>query len=500
MAHADLIDSAENLVSLFLSSSVYNPESAATLDTAALNAVAEIFIVLGDALYAKREYRRAHIAYLQAEQRGKGSLLSAFKKPTSSSLASEQDATIRTKQAKCQCSLKDNTGALKTLESIPVRYRDLAAHSMLGDCYAELNLTNNAIQSYKEAVLLSPLCIELIEKLIDLGVEMKELQGLLQDADGRPAVGACMSSGWLQNIVQSLYFKKSTEYRKAFTMYRDLNNMFPRNLYLLAHTADCSNALVHEDNTLQVYRHMHKLDKYFANSMDDFAFLLYQKEAAEMELCILASSLVDGAPHLPQTWVTAAYYCAFKKDYENALSYIDKAILLNPRHFNAYLARGHVFWIQQGGYDMALIAYSQAHSITKKMSSFSGLIETNIMIGKYKEAANLSRDCIKLFPKSPLCFYLMGKVLSKSPTAINESIKAFAKALKFQPCYAAAALSLAEAWLGQNKVTEAIDCLQQILQKVNTGPLRLCLAKVRCYPYDFLVCVSLFKCAFVVIK
>eukprot|EP01031_Cornospumella_fuschlensis_P038544 gene38544-46850_t len=476
MLQAELVDGAETLVSLFLSASVHNHDDALGLDAAALNSIAEVFTVLGDALYAKKEYRRAYSAYLQAEQRGKGSLLS-FKKSTGSSVTSDQDATIRSKQAKCQYALKDITGTLRTLESIPLRYRDLSSHTLLGGCYAELYLTNNAIQSYKEALLLSPLCIEIIEKLVDLGVEMKELMGLLQDAECDPAVVKCMSSGWMQNLVQSIYFKKATDYRKAFMACRDLNNVFPRNLYLLAHTADCSNSLVHDDNTLHIYKQMHKIDKYYAGSMDDFAYLLCQKEASEMELCSLASSLVEGAPHLPQTWVTAAYYCALKKDFENAVNYIDKALVLNPRYFNAYLARGHVYFVQPGGYETALISYSQAHNVSKKMASFSGLVETNIMIGKYKEAANICRDCIKLFPRSPLCFYLMGKVLSKSPTAVSESIKAFAKALKFQPSYAAAAVGLAEAWLSQNKATEAIDCLQQILQKVNTGPLRLCLAK-----------------------
>eukprot|EP01031_Cornospumella_fuschlensis_P046085 gene46085-56415_t len=237
MLQAELVDGAETLVSLFLSASVHNHDDALALDAAALNAIAEVFTVLGDALYAKKEYRRAYSAYLQAEQRGKGSLLS-FKKSTVSAVTSDQDATIRSKQAKCQYALKDITGTLRTLESIPLRYRDLSSHTLLGGCYAELYLTNNAIQSYKEALLLSPLCIEIIEKLVDLGVEMKELMGLLQDAEGDPAVVNCMSSGWMQNLVQSIYLKKATDYRKAFMAYRDLNNVFPRNLYLLAHTAD----------------------------------------------------------------------------------------------------------------------------------------------------------------------------------------------------------------------------------------------------------------------
>lgn len=49
-----------------------------------------------------------------------------------------------------------------------------------------------------------------------------------------------------------------------------------------------------------------------------------------------------------------------------------------------------------------------------------GMIESNLGLGRLKEAANWSRESIRLYPKSAESYYMMGNVLAKSSNAANE--------------------------------------------------------------------------------
>ncbi len=122
---------------------------------------------------------------------------------------------------------------------------------------------------------------------------------------------------------------------------------------------------------------------------------------------------------MPQPWLAAAWYCAVKADTENAVSFADKAIMLQPQYSLAYLAKGRML-MQQGSVDSALIAFSQAHSLDKDLTSLMGLVEANISLGKFKEAANWSRESVRLFPKAAQSYFMMGNVLAKSPNASHE--------------------------------------------------------------------------------
>ena len=49
-----------------------------------------------------------------------------------------------------------------------------------------------------------------------------------------------------------------------------------------------------------------------------------------------------------------------------------------------------------------------------------GMIECNIALGKFKDAAHTAREMVLLFQKSAEVYYVMGIVLSKSPQGASE--------------------------------------------------------------------------------
>lgn len=422
LLQAELFDSAEALVSFYLSAT-QSGEPVAENSSAAISAkmlLADFHEASGDALFGKKEFKRACSAFQSAELAGKGQPSSKAKLPFSA-VSSSGEAKLRFKQALCLHELKEPGSALKCLETIPAKYRTLGIHKMMGDLYCESNLKRNAIGCYKEALLLQPLAVEIAERLVDLGVESSEvLQTLQSAAECRPAQDqAAATPSWLSSLILAFAHRKSSDHRRALSVLKDLNGSFPRNLYLLSQTARTSAGLLGQtDNTLMIFRHIHKLDRHYVQDMDLFAGLLHSR-GEEAELNKLASSLIEGAPSLPQTWLAAGWYCASKGDLDNALSFVDKAIILAPHHGESFLAKGQM-QTKQGSPELALISFSQAHSLEKSLSSMLGLIESNLLLGKLKEAANWSRECLRQFPKAPEAYWAMGNVLAKSPGAPHE--------------------------------------------------------------------------------
>lgn len=398
---AELYDSAENLASLYMSA--VRPTGSAAHD---FNAA------LGDALFGKKEYKRAFNHFQQAEQLGKGA----------KAALGASDSKLRLKQAKCMAALRDHASALKCMESIPAKLRDLSMHRLMGRLYEESNLKRLAVQCYKDALLISPLSLELIGHVIGLGMGAEEvLQTLGEAAERRQCseLAQVLKQAWLVDLVHSYAHKKNGDNHRAAALLRDLNASFPRNIFLLAQTAHISGKMLgHDADTLMVYRHIHKLDKHYVHHMDHFAMLLHTK-GTEAELNKLASNLLEAAPSLAQPWIVAAWYCVSKGDLENALSLVDKAIVLQPQCSPAYLSKGRMN-ILANNFDIALIAFSQANSIEKDLPSFVGMIEANIALNKLKEAINWSRECIGLFPKAAEGYFMMGNVLAKADNAPQE--------------------------------------------------------------------------------
>lgn len=424
LIEAELYDSAECLLSLFLSSPSSSSSSEATRGEGGDGGGgsggahsdsknkeihhSDLLELLGDILFKKKEYRRAFVSYQQAElfirplsgntptSSTSAAISSSAKSKNSSSsssssspstIASEREASLRLKEAKCMTALKDTTSALKCLESIPAKWRTLAMHCMLGDLYLESSLKRHAVASYKEAFLLAPYSVELAERLIEIGTELQELQELLQESkatkqqqqqqqrqEEKEKVIVPMQD-WMPDLLQAFHYFKINDHRKSLSVLKEINNRFPRNLFLLSLTARSSARLLgHEDNTLMVYRHIQKLDKYYLRHMEDFAALL-QSRGAETELCAVASAFLEAAPSLPVPWIVAAFYSAAKDDSESALSMVEKAIMLKPLWAGGFLAKGRLH-LQQRSFDSALIAFSQANSIEKDLVSFIGKLQS----------------------------------------------------------------------------------------------------------------------------
>ena len=117
----------------------------------------------GDCAFIKGEYSRALQLYRQALNGGQLKRLYI--------IDNIDLATIHYKVSQCLLKLGDKTTAIRELEVIPKELRTTKINILLGKLYygAELKLSANGV--LKQVIKSSPLAIECMEMLINLGVE-----------------------------------------------------------------------------------------------------------------------------------------------------------------------------------------------------------------------------------------------------------------------------------------------------------------------------------------
>ena len=203
----ELYSSAENLCSFILSSM----DSSPSLESAM------VFELYGDALYGKEEFKRALGAYGDAIRHR--ILASGHRKIyyKNEAIDSEAESIIRHKESQCYLMLKDPSAALRELETIPQRFRDAKINSTIGKLYRNTGLRRHAIVAYKEALSQLPTAIEVMEALAALGVDAREILGIIDESCAKNSTFQSIFSGnWHYRLVNSLSNRYKGEFEGIF--------------------------------------------------------------------------------------------------------------------------------------------------------------------------------------------------------------------------------------------------------------------------------------------
>jgi len=476
----ELYDSVEILCSLYASSL-----SSQTQSEPINFILAEAQEVFADALYEKKEVKRALYYYRSASQYRKSN--QTFKYRSQTPISSVEDARIRYKECKCMTLLRDYSNALRDLEGIPAKFRDVKISTLLGDLYKIFNRKRNAIIAYKEVLASVPTAVEVIEKLVCLGCDAADILSTLDEAYRYKDCGALVSSGWMHSLVAALVHKRNCDYEKSFTQLQKLSSLYPKNSYLLMKTGQNIQESVSRsaEEASALFLQVRQHDPHLVKGMESYGRLLYDAEDA-YELSRLVDSVLESNKNMAPVaassasvgWLLAGMYAALKGESESALQLIDKATRLDPAYQEAFKFKGQLH-LTQSNADKAIIAYSQASSIQKDLAVYSGLVQANLSLGKQKEAAAAAREAISALPRSSEAYLLLGTVYSQSALAhSSEVFTAFSKALKLNPVSKDAAARLADVLVAQGKNEEAADCILNVLNHVSCHELRFHLAKI----------------------
>jgi tetratricopeptide (TPR) repeat protein len=281
----------------------------------------------------------------------------------------------------------------------------------------------------------------------------------------------------MQSLVQALVHQRNFEHEKSNSHWHNLAVTYPKNNYLLTNMAQVAFEQEQTDSAMALYRQVRRLDSAVVRGTDALGRILHKAEDAP-ELSKLANDVLDCSPHRPEGWLVAALFCDLKGDPEKSFTLIDKATQIDPKFATNFKIKGQLLHAQ-GNFEQAYIAFSQANSLDKDMTSYAGMIAASIALGKLKDAVNVSRESIIYMPRSATAYLLLANVIAKSPQGAVESVRAYSKALKLSPLNKMAVQGMAQVYLDDEKFEEAATCLTEALTKVSCYRLQLLLAKAQ---------------------
>jgi tetratricopeptide (TPR) repeat protein len=339
---AGLNDSAEILAQLYLSSA--GSSSGAIIPNAGISkskdshllSVIESFELIGDALRAKREVKRALNYYRMAGQQKKFVKAASSASKASNSEQSQDfsshingdryELSLILKECQCLIDMKDSSAALTVLETVPQRQRDLRYYIMSGDLYLESNLKEKAKISFKEALSLCPFAIEIIKKLIVLGIDDGTLIHIVNQTCKDEDFQVLMEHDrWYEQLISIIFYVRTYQVQKSIHAIPKLLGVFPKNIFLLTMAIQIYAENDMMEQSLAYFQQLRRTDATVIDDMDKIAFMLFQHKE-EIELGRLANDVITCQPNRPEGYNIAALYSALKEEYNHALAFVEKVI------------------------------------------------------------------------------------------------------------------------------------------------------------------------------
>ncbi|OMO98429.1 Tetratricopeptide-like helical [Corchorus olitorius] len=433
-----LFSSAQLLGSFLVSSSTVNAETSPHLK-------AENLVLLGDALFREREYRRAIVKF---------------------------------KIASCHFALTETKAALVEMEGIPGKARNLQMSLLMAKLYRNSKHNRGAVTCYRECLRQCPYVIEAIVALAELGASAKDIISLIPQTpnrSGRAQLDHTDSSRWLQRYVEGQCCIASNDYKGGLELFAELLQRFPNNTHILLEMAKIEAIIGKNDEAVMNFEKVRSIDPYVVTYMDEYAMLLKMKSDYS-KLNKLVHDLLSIDPTRPEVFVALSVLWE-RKDERGALSYAEKSIKIDERHIPGYIMKGNLL-LSLKRPEAAVMAFRGAQELRADLRSYQGLVHSYLAFSKVKEALYAAREAMKAMPQSAKALKLVGDVHASNSGGREKAKKFYESALRLEPGYLGAALALAELHVIEGRNGDAVSLLERYLKDWADDSLHVKLAQV----------------------
>jgi tetratricopeptide (TPR) repeat protein len=243
------------------------------------------------------------------------------------------------------------------------------------ECNGEIQ---KAIDCHKEILKHNNCSIETITTLLDYGVSLNEID--LSD-----------TNEFIKEYVLHYSQTQRNEFDIAIQGFTAMDQKYKGNCFvlnMLGETLIKSEDLQSASQTYKkvlFFNKMRRLDLEGILGMDRYAMLL--REAGSFNTLQRLSEDLMGFCDSPQSYIAQSFVSEMKQDYDQALLHIDKAILLNPRHYFSHQVRARILFAL-GKFGEASMSYRNAYKVCRDITTYEGLVKCYLKLDKVMEATS----------------------------------------------------------------------------------------------------------------
>ncbi|XP_039500939.1 anaphase-promoting complex subunit 7 [Drosophila santomea] len=359
------------------------------------------------------------------------------------------DAELRRRAAECYREIGNHSMAVATLLQVPAKLRSPRINFMLarlqhhGTGYGYSN-KSEAMFGYKEVLRECPMALQVIEALLDLGVDGNEVNSLVMHAATVPGNFDWLST-WIKALAQ-MFDCKHLDAARTFQRLQD-TTMLRCNEYLMMAMGRC---LYYHGNYIQAEQLFASAISANPDNVEAIAMLAVVRSQegvdGSMDMDRLYAQVTSEVKYSASHWFVHAQLMYDSGKFERGLNFVGQCLNLEPRHHEALILRGRLL-ISLERHKEAAEAFRTAQTvIPHRFEVYRGLFHSYLAQKRFKEAHTMCNWTLHIFKNSPRSLTMFGRTLFHSPDPkIRRTARKFVeKSLKIDPNYTPAVALMAD--------------------------------------------------------
>lgn len=218
------------------------------------------------------------------------------------------------------------------------------------------------------------------------------------------------------------------------------------------------------NESVRYYEQARRLEPYRVEGMEYYSSALWHLHK-EVELSTLAKELMDFDEQSAETWCVAGNCYSLQKEHESAISYLEKAIKVDPNCAYAYTLLGHEL-VSTERLDQAMSYFRTAKRLDPQhWNAWCGLGCVYFKNEKYREAELYYRKALQIAPSNPVLMCQLA-VVQHACKKSEAAIRTLTEALAIDPTSALCKFHRATIYSALERNEEALDELDDLRQLV----------------------------------
>ena len=188
----------------------------------------------------------------------------------------------------------------------------------------------------------------------------------------------------------------------ALEMFLITNNSYENDPWILNNIGKCYTELSNHKKAETYFSKSHAIDKSRIEGKEYYSSCLWHLKK-QSELSKIAFDYMKHHYFAPETWIVMANCYSLNQDHDTALTFLKRAIQIDPQNVYAYCLSGHEYSCKEN-FEKAKESYEKAINLDQRnVRAYWGLGNLNLKTEKYEIAADYFLTAIRI--NDNCCFF-----------------------------------------------------------------------------------------------